>query len=47
MIKSYEIKDMRESLKEQSNNINGTNCPATDAHFDNTFLFSDARGQNI
>ena len=29
------------------NNINCTNFPAPDAHFDNTCLFSDARGQNI
>ena len=29
------------------NNINGTNFPAPNAHFDNTCLFSDARGQNI
>ena len=28
-------------------NINGTNFPAPDAHFDNTCLLSDARGQNI
>ena len=30
-----------------TNNINGTNFPAPDAHFDNICLFSDARGQNI
>ena len=29
------------------NKINGTNFLAPDAHFDNTCLFSDARGQNI
>ena len=29
------------------NKINGTNCLAPDAHFDNTCLFSDARDQNI
>ena len=27
--------------------INDTNFLAPDAHFDNTCLFSDARGQNI
>ena len=31
----------------KGNNINGTNFPAPDAHFDNTCLFSDARDQNI
>ena len=29
------------------NNINGTIFSAPDAHFDNTCLFSDARGQNM
>ena len=33
--------------KNNSNKINGTNFLAPDAHFDNTCLFSDARGQNI
>ena len=34
-------------LELNCNNINSTNFPAPDAHFDNTCLFSDARGQNI
>ena len=29
-----------------SNKINGTNVLTPDANFDNTCLFSDARGQN-
>lgn len=28
-------------------NIHGTNCIAQDAHFDNKWFFSDARGQSI
>ena len=34
-------------LNRYDNNINGTNFPAPDAHFDNTCLFSDDRCQNI
>ena len=35
------------NLGELNYNINGTNFSAPDAHFDNTYLFSDARGQNM
>ena len=39
--------DLKRVYEGNKNKINGTNFLAPYAHFDNTCLFSDARGQNI